>query len=420
VVKLKIDDTVTPITIFNATVLRIAYEEGAPQTVGLHTLLNTTTLLGTYPAKPRITSPAKVNFTKTVSGNLYGGYKVCFLIDLRIEFRDAVGRPLSDVKAIAIYKDPAKGIGWTIPVNVTGSTGVLKKVPLTPGTSYSVEAKWRSKYDREANTTATVKDLYSVITMPVYDVTLILLSKRGMPLVGIPVEVKGVKLGVTDAYGAVTASQIPAGTYDVSAEWLGTALNLPSLVVSASVPITLTPTNVHTLTIRVTDAQGQALEGATVRVKKSTIEITKLTDRDGMAEIELPDANYVIEVSYGEVSERDSASLTTDVTKTFTMNEFIEIFGIGMTIMQFTMMIAIIVILLLVWIVGVSRIVAARKRKVAEVGKTMEEIRKYERYLERLEELRKEGRVSREVYDKLKADYESKIEMLKKGKAKPT
>jgi len=40
------------------------------------------------------------------------------------------------------------------------------------------------------------------------------------------------------------------------------------------------------------------------------------------------------------------------------------------------------------------------------------EIKKYERYLEKLEQLRKEGKVSEKVYEKLKTEYEKKLEEL--------
>ncbi|MEM4168885.1 MAG: hypothetical protein QXY99_02220, partial [Thermoproteota archaeon] len=79
VIKLKIGTETTPITIFNATVLRIGYSTGTPTAMGLYTLLNTTTIEGYYPGKTWVSSPATVNFTKRippVGGKLYGGYKV--------------------------------------------------------------------------------------------------------------------------------------------------------------------------------------------------------------------------------------------------------------------------------------------------------------------------------------------------------
>ncbi|MEM2641228.1 MAG: carboxypeptidase-like regulatory domain-containing protein [Thermoproteota archaeon] len=295
-------------------------------------------------------------------------YELKTIKDLRIEFRDAEGRPLSGVKAVASYRDPARGISWRLDVKVEGSTGVLEKVPLMSGTSYMVEAEWESLYTTKARTTATVKDLYSVITLPVYDVKLTLLSERGTPLVGIPVEIKGVKLGVTDATGAVTASRIPAGTYDVDATWLGTKLELPQLVVSSSAPQPLTAKNVYLLAVRVKGAQGQALEGASVRVKKGEVEVVaRMTDKAGMASVELPAGSYTVEAKYGEWSASRDVNLNRNVTEELGVDVFMELFGVGMSLAQFLLLIVMVIIIVLVLAIVIHEYHIYRRKRLPQL-----------------------------------------------------
>ncbi|MEM3465682.1 MAG: carboxypeptidase-like regulatory domain-containing protein [Candidatus Jordarchaeales archaeon] len=202
---------------------------------------------------------------------------------------------------------------------------MLSKVPLKPGTSYSVQVEWTSKYGTKATGTASVTAAETSISLPIYHVTLRLLTPRGAPIVGVPVKVANVDVGATDVTGGVLVPQIPPGSYSVAASWLETALSLPSLVVSAPGAVTLTPTNLHVLTVRVIDSQGQALEGATVKLRKGTVGLTKLTDEDGRTEIELPDASYIIDVSYGQFSKTDSVSLTADTLKTVTLDLSTEV-----------------------------------------------------------------------------------------------
>jgi hypothetical protein len=244
----------------------------------------------------------------------------------------------------------------------------LEKVPLMPGTSYTVEAEWSSQYGTKARTTATVKDMYTVITLPVYDVKLILLSPRGTPLVGIPVEIKGVKLGVTDATGAVTASRIPAGTYDVDATWLGTKLELPQLSVSSSAPQSLTAGNVFLLAVRVKGAQGQALEGASVRVSKAGEEVaTRMTDKSGMASVELPAGSYSVEVKYGEWGASRDVNLNRNVIEELGVDVFIEIFGVGMSMAQFLLLIVMVIIIVLVLAIVIHEYHIYRRKRLPQL-----------------------------------------------------
>jgi len=287
--------------------------------------------------------------------------------DLRMSFTDSAGRPLTGVSVKA--KHPV--YGWETElgkaISVETNTATLEKVPLKPGTSYSVQVEWTSKYGTKATGTASITEAETSISLPVYDVTLRLLTPRGTPLVGVPVKVAGVDVGATSATGEVMVPQIPPGSYSVAASWLDTALSLPSLVVSAPGSVTLTPTNLHRLTVRVIGAQGQALEGATVKVTKGAVEVTRLTDKDGKAEIELPDASYNIEVTYGQFGKTDSVSMTADTLKTVNLDVFIEFLGVGMSMAQFLLFIVMIIIIVIVLAIVIHEYHIYRRKRLPQL-----------------------------------------------------
>ena len=287
--------------------------------------------------------------------------------DLRISFTDSAGRPVTGVTVKARHSVYGWESDLAKALSVETNTATLSKVPMKTGTSYIIEAEWTSRYGTKATARASVTQTETTISLPIYDVTLRLLTPRGAPLVGVPVKVAGVDVGATSATGEVMVPQIPPATYSVAASWLDTALSLPSLVVSAPGSVTLTPTNVHRLTVRVIGAQGQALEGATVRATKGAVEVTRLTDKDGKAEVELPDASYNIEVSYGQFTKSDSVSLTADTVKTVNIDVFVELFGVGMSMAQFLLFILMIVIIVIVLAIVVHEYHIYRRKKLPQL-----------------------------------------------------
>jgi len=289
-----------------------------------------------------------------------------YVNDLRISFQDSVGRPLTRVTGKA--KHPKYGWEDVLTFNSGDSNTVtLTMVPLRPGTSYSIHAEWTSRYGTKAVVDSSVKDLYSVVTMPVFDVTLRLVTPRGAPLVGVGVKVGGADVGATSATGEVMVTQIPSGTYNIAAKWLDTDLTVPSLVVTTNGAVTLTPSNVHLLTVVVRGAQGQALEGATVRVKKGTVELTKLTDKDGKAEIELPDASYNIEVSYGQFTKTDTVTMTADTIKAISLDVFVEFLGVAMSMAQFLLFIVMIIIIVIVLAIVLHEYHIYRRKRLPQL-----------------------------------------------------
>gem|GEM_PF-1665339 len=287
--------------------------------------------------------------------------------DLRISFIDSAGRPVTGVTVKA--RHPV--YGWESELakalSVETNTATLNKVPMKTGTSYMIEAEWTSRYGTKATAKASVTQTETTISLPIYDVTLRLLTPRGAPLVGVPVKVAGVDVGATSATGEVVVPQIPPATYTVTASWLDTALSLPSLTVSAPGAVTLTPSNVHALTVRVIGAQGQSLEGATVKVTKGTVTVTRLTDKDGKAEIELPDASYNIEVTYGQFGKTDSVSMTADTLKTVNLDVFVEFLGVGMSMSQFLLFIVMIIIIVIVLAIVVHEYHIYRRKRLPQL-----------------------------------------------------
>jgi hypothetical protein len=287
--------------------------------------------------------------------------------DLRISFIDSAGRPVTGVTVKARHSV----YGWESELakalSVETNTATLSKVPMKTGTSYMIEAEWTSRYGTKATAKASVTQTETTISLPIYDVTLRLLTPRGAPLVGVPVKVAGVDVGATSATGEVVVPQIPPATYTVTASWLDTALSLPSLTVSAPGAVTLTPSNVHALTVRVIGAQGQSLEGATVKVTKGTVTVTRLTDKDGKAEIELPDASYNIEVTYGQFGKTDSVSMTADTLKTVNLDVFVEFLGVGMSMSQFLLFIVMIIIIVIVLAIVVHEYHIYRRKRLPQL-----------------------------------------------------
>ncbi|MEM3648004.1 MAG: hypothetical protein QW506_02430, partial [Thermoproteota archaeon] len=136
IIKLKIGTEVTPITIFNYTVLRIgdnAPSYGTPAAVGLYTLLNTTTIVGTYPGKNWIISPHPVDSTATVGGKKYGVYEV-WLYYVTMQFLDQAGFPIAGAELRVFYTSSYNGKTYIQNTPVSGWVNKLYGKYFTNGT----------------------------------------------------------------------------------------------------------------------------------------------------------------------------------------------------------------------------------------------------------------------------------------------
>ncbi|MEM2930072.1 MAG: carboxypeptidase-like regulatory domain-containing protein [Thermoproteota archaeon] len=277
--------------------------------------------------------------------------------DMVMSLKDARGRPLKNVHVILEE--------WGIS-GFTDESGTLLFERM-PRISYRLTAEWVSRYGSKAVVKTTVTE-DTVIVMPIHDVVLRLLSPRGRPLTNTDVYLEEVYLGKSDANGEVLATQVPSGNYTVSAKWLDSNLMFQKIWVTTSGEKTVTPSNVHSLTIMVRGAQGQALEGAGVVVTKDGFELARvLTDKGGNAEVELPDGEYTVEVSYGQFLAEKRVSLTRDSFTRFDLEVFLEILGVGMTLSQTILLILAIMIVVIAIAIILHEYHVYRRKRLPEL-----------------------------------------------------
>jgi hypothetical protein len=277
--------------------------------------------------------------------------------DMAMSFNDAQGRPLKNVHVLLEE--------WGIS-GFTDESGTLLFQKM-PRISYRLTAEWVSRYGSKAVVKTTVTE-DTVIVMPVYDIVLRLLSPSGRPLANAEVYLEGVCLGKADGDGEALATQVPSGNYTVSAKWLGSDLVFQKIGVSTGGEITVTPSNMHSLTVMVRGAQGQALEGAGVVITRDGFELARvLTDKGGNAEVELPDGEYAVEVSYGQFLGRKQVSLTRDSFARFDLDVFIEILGVGMTLSQTILLMLAIMIVVIAIAIILHEYHVYRRKKLPEL-----------------------------------------------------
>ncbi|MBO3799950.1 MAG: carboxypeptidase regulatory-like domain-containing protein [Candidatus Brockarchaeota archaeon] len=277
--------------------------------------------------------------------------------DIVLFFTDSEGRPLENVHVV--FDE------WGIE-GYTDKSGSLRLEKM-PRISYRITAEWVSKYGSRAFTRAFVKGDY-IITMPVYDVTLQLLTSKTSPVANANVWLGNLYLGVTDGEGRILVTQVPAGSYVVSAKWLGSDLILQGVNVTTSGEIVLTPSNVHSLTIMVRGAMGQALEGASVTVWKDGAELLRrITDKSGSVEIELPDGEYVIEASFDQFQKKKSVTLTTDSFERIDLDVFVKVLGVSMTLSQTILSVLGIILMIVLLAVIIHEYHIYRRKKLPQL-----------------------------------------------------
>jgi hypothetical protein len=277
--------------------------------------------------------------------------------DMAMSFNDAQGRPLKNVHVVLEE--------WGISGFTDESGGLL--LEKMPRISYKLTAEWVSRYGSKAVVKTTITE-DTIITMPVYDVVLRLLSPRGRPLANADVSLEGVYLGKADADGEVLATQVPSGNYRVSAKWLESSLMFQKIEVTAGGEITVTPSNMHSLTVMVRGAQGQALEGAGIVIMRDGVELVRmLTDKGGDAEVELPDGNYTIEVSFGQFLSKAQVPLTRDSFINVKLDVFLEILGVGMTLSQTILLTLAIVIVIIAIAIMLHEYHIYRRKKLPQL-----------------------------------------------------
>lgn len=108
----------------------------------------------------------------------------------------------------------------------------------------------------------------------------------------------------TDASGNLELSQVPVGTYGLTASWRGIAVFQGTEAVSSNAVITF-ETAVYELTVVAKAGNGQALPGAYVSVIDSSglVFDSNITGADGSVVLRLPAGNYTIEARYITVDQ---------------------------------------------------------------------------------------------------------------------
>ena len=277
--------------------------------------------------------------------------------DMILSFKDTEGRPLGNVHVVLDK--------WGIN-GYSDDSGrlILEKMPRI---SYIISAEWVSKYGSKAFLRTPVRG-DSVITMSVYDVPVQIITPKGNPIVNADVYLEDVYLGVTDWEGRVLATQVPIGSYRLSAKWLGSNLILQRINVTKSDGIVITPSNVHSLTIMVRGAMGQVLEGASVTIFRDGVEIMrKVTDRGGNVEVELPDGEYVIEASFDQFQKRKSVILKTDSFEKIDLDVFVKVLGVSMSLSQTILLVLGIIMIILLLAVTIHEYHVFRRKRLPQL-----------------------------------------------------
>jgi hypothetical protein len=277
--------------------------------------------------------------------------------DIILSFKDAEGRPLENVRVILDQ--------W----GIRGLTDISGRLLISkvPRISYTLTAEWISKYGTKAMLKTTVIG-DSIITMPVHDIVLKLLTPRGRPLVNAEVFLEDTYLGVTDAEGKVLATQVPVGNYKVMAKWFESNLILRKVNVTTSGEISLVPSNVHCLTIIVRGSMGQVIEGAGVTIWKNGAELLRgITDKGGNFKAELPDGDYTVEVSFDQFLKKTDVTLTGDTSMRVELDVFVKIFGVAITLSQAILLILAIMIIIIALAIVLHEYHIYRRKKLPQI-----------------------------------------------------
>ncbi|MEM1557953.1 MAG: hypothetical protein QXG12_05125, partial [Thermoproteota archaeon] len=146
IVKLKIGKTVTPITIFNETVLRIGNSGTTPLAYGLYDLLNATAVsnllhgLGYYKRgsieKTWVTADKQADGTERVGGKVYAKYKM-WLYYVAMQLLDENGFPITGAQLRVLFDSSYLGKTYIKNTPVGGWRDKLYGIWVTNGTMRS-------------------------------------------------------------------------------------------------------------------------------------------------------------------------------------------------------------------------------------------------------------------------------------------
>jgi len=255
---------------------------------------------------------------------------------------------------------------------------------LAPAGKYTITASYPGTLFGKLGTTivATVEarvidaPVTVLVPLPIFDATVKLVTPSGRPIVGALVKVAGFPTeGITtDAEGNVLLTQIPAGSFPVTATWFGQPINptLP-LVVTISRTYLLTASNIAVVQVQVVGAQSQGLPGAHVTIKVgATTVFSGMANEDGVVVMELPFGTYTVAASYKgvEVKPPDpgtTMNVTGDMVHKIATGVFMELFGQGLTFAGFALWVVAIIIVVLILVIAAQEYNIYRRKRLPQL-----------------------------------------------------
>lgn len=149
--------------------------------------------------------------------------------------------------------------------------------------------------------------------------------------------------------------------------------------------------------------------------KKSVVARIKLND-SGMAQLLLPINHYIIDAEFDGV-HGSATILPKDLLSGTSVRIMLPL--VGPPFIPIQSLLALIIAFLCVSLTATIYLVKRKSGRQAAPSPVVlanveveKEILKYDKYLEKLEQLKNEGKVSKQIYEKLKKEYEKKIEEL--------
>jgi hypothetical protein len=92
-----------------------------------------------------------------------------------------------------------------------------------------------------------------------------------------------------------------------------------------------------------------------------------LTDKGGNAEVELPDGDYTIEVSFDQFLRRTQVTLTSDHLVKVELDVFLKILGVSMTLSQTILLIIAILIIIIALAILLHEYHIYRRKKLPQL-----------------------------------------------------
>jgi len=260
---------------------------------------------------------------------------------------------------------------------VTDASTGEKTLTLVPAGKYIIVAKspvalyGKAASSISATVEARIIDIpyFALVPLPIFDVTVQLVTPSGKPITNAAVTVGGVALGVTDAAGSVSAPSIPGGSYTVTATWFGLDISPATpLAVSLSGTRLLTASHIAAVQVQVVGAQNQGLAGAQVTVKTGTTTVfSGIASSDGVVNLELPYGSYSITATHKGVEASQTASVTGDAVIKITTGVFIELLGQGLTFAGFALWVVAILVVVLILVIAAQEYNIYRRKRLPQL-----------------------------------------------------